>query len=89
MICSCSNEIHPKRVEFLQKKGMKIQCIPCAEGKVVKLAGVQVISGKTERGLEICTPEQAERFEKLSRRAGTGVSQGVKMNQSFIPKIFK
>lgn len=68
---------------------MKVQCIPCAEGKVVKLAGVQVISGKTERALEVCTPEQAEHFNKLSARAGTGVSRGVKMNQSFQPKIFK
>lgn len=89
MNCVCGGDIHPKRVEFLQKKGMKVQCINCAEGNVQKKAGVQVISGKTERQLEICTPEQAARFEKLSARTGVGVSKGVKMDQSFKTKLFK
>ena len=87
--CGCGNTIHPKRVEILEKRASKVICIECAESTVQKLAGVQVVSGKTERAIEICSPEQAERFIKLSARAGTGVSRGVKMNQSFQPKVFK
>lgn len=87
--CSCGNTIHPKRVEILQKQGRRLCCINCAENSVQKLVGVQVVSGKTERAIEICQPEQAKIFEKLSARTGVGVSKGVKMDQSFKLKNFK
>lgn len=87
--CVCGNQIHPKRVEILQKQGKKLSCISCAENNVKKLVGVQVVSGKTERAIEVCEPEQARLFEKLSARTGVGVSKGVKMDQTFKPKNFK
>lgn len=54
-----------------------------------KLVGVQVNSGKTERAIEVCTPDVAAKFEALTRRTGVGVSRGVKMDQSFKAKMFK
>lgn len=88
-ICKCDNEIHPKRVEFLQKRNMPIMCLDCVEGKVQKLGGFMNVEGKTERTIVIAPMEIIEQLHQVSARAGTGVSKGVKMNQSFKSKIFK
>lgn len=43
----CGGEVHPKRIEILQKKGALITCIPCAEAKVPRVTGFQVLRTKT------------------------------------------
>lgn len=89
MYCKCGNEIHPKRVDFLEKYNKPKCCINCAEGKVQKVVGFQVVSGKTEREVQIVSQEEGALLNKLSARAGMGVSKGCKMDQSFKPKLFK
>lgn len=89
MYCKCGSEIPQKRVEFLQKYNKRICCVNCAEGTVQKVAGFQVISGKTEREIQIVSQEEASMLNKLSARAGVGVSKGCKMDQSFKPKLFR
>ena len=64
----CNSEVHPKRIEILQKKGALITCIDCAEQKVHKVTGFQVNEGKSERSIEVCTPEQAQRLMKFQRK---------------------
>jgi len=75
--CKCNAEIHPKRVEFLKKNNLPLTCINCSSTQ--KVVGFQVVSGKTEREIQVCTPAQAAELEAKARRAGTGVSAGVKM----------
>ena len=89
MKCKCGNEIHPKRIEFLQKRNMSIMCLDCAEGKVKKLGGFMDTESKTERTIIIAPMEKIEHLHKVSARAGVGVSKGVKMNQSFKQNLFK
>lgn len=85
--CKCGNEIPPARVAFLQKTNSPLTCFEHSTTQRVK--GFQVIGGKTERYIEVVTPDQAALLEKLGKRAGTGVSKGVKMDQSFKPNLFK
>jgi hypothetical protein len=89
MYCKCGKEIHPKRVEFLEKYSKPLSCIECAEGKVQKVVGFQVVGGKTEREVQIVSQETGAMLNKLSARAGMGVSKGCKMDQSFKPNLFK
>ena len=35
----CNGDVHPKRIEILQKKGALITCIFCAEQKVKRVTG--------------------------------------------------
>jgi RNA polymerase-binding transcription factor DksA len=88
MYCKvCGVEVPQKRVEFLQKAGYSITCLE--HSSTQKVVGFQVISGKTERAIEVCQPEVAAKLEHLSKRQGTGVSRGVKMDQTFKAKHFK
>jgi len=64
----CNGDVHPKRIEILQKKGALITCIDCAESKVQRVTGFQVNEGKSERSIQVCTPEQAKRLMKLQRK---------------------
>lgn len=86
MFCKCGSEIHPKRVEFLQKHNKAMSCISCAEKTVEKLGGFMSTEGKTERTIIIAPMSTVANLQKLSARAGTGVSRGVKMNQSYSAK---
>lgn len=62
----CGVEVHPKRVEILQKNNKPITCLEhSAEQKV---QGFQVNEGKAERYIQINTPEQTQRLNKLSRK---------------------
>lgn len=88
LLCiTCGVEIHPKRVEILQKMGKPLTCLE--HSTTQKLGGYMNIEGKTERTIIIAEMNVIENLHKVSARAGTGVSKGVKMNQSFKPKIFK
>ena len=75
--CSCGAEIHPKRVEFLNKNQLPLTCLEHSQTQ--KKVGFQVVSGKTEREIQIVTTEVAAILEAKSARQGTGVSRGVKM----------
>ena len=86
MFCKCGTEIHPKRVEFLQKHNKAMCCITCAEQTVQKVGGFMSTEGKTERSIIIADMNTISNLHKLSHRAGTGVSRGVKMNQSYSAK---
>lgn len=85
--CHCGAIIPEKRVEFLKKVGNKITCIN--HSTTEKVGGFMAISGKTERELIIGSQESTAALYAASARAGTGVSKGVKMNQSFSAKHFK
>jgi hypothetical protein len=66
----CGGDVHPKRIEILQGRGQLISCIGCAEGKVQKVVGFQVNEGKTDRSIQVCTPEEGARLKKLERKGG-------------------
>jgi len=66
----CGGDVHPKRVEILQGRNQPISCIGCAEGKVQRVVGFQVNDGKTDRSIEVCTPEQYNRLKSLERKTG-------------------
>lgn len=85
--CWCGEELHPKREAFLQKAGKPLTCIK--HSTTQKVGGFMATEGKTERSIIIADMQTIEELHKKSARAGTGVSRGVKMNQSFQPKIFK
>lgn len=85
--CACGAIIPELRVKFLEKNGLKLSCITHSSSERVMC--FQVISGKTERAIEIVSPAQAAKLEQLSKRAGMGVSRGVKMDQSFKANLFK
>jgi hypothetical protein len=85
--CQCGAEIPQKRVEFLQKAGYKLSCIN--HSTTEKLGGFMSTSGKTERELIIGSQESTNALYRASARAGSGVSKGCKMNQSFSAKHFK
>jgi hypothetical protein len=87
MFCKCGAEIPAKRVEFLQKAGKPLTCI--AHSSTQKVGGFMASEGKTERTIIIAEMDVIEDLHKKSARVGVGVSRGVKMNQSFQPKIFK
>lgn len=87
MFCKCGTQIHPKRVEFLQKANKPMTCLNCSTTQ--KVGGFMAVQGKTERAIIIAEMDVIEDLHKKSARAGVGVSRGVKMNQSFQPKIFK
>ena len=54
-----------------------------------KVGGFMAIEGKTDRQIVIADMDTIATLHKLSARAGTGVSRGCKMNQSFSLKHFK
>jgi hypothetical protein len=89
MFCKCGVEIPEKRLAFLLKYNKPKICISCASGTVERVECFQVVSGKTERSIQIVSSEKAKELNALSKRAGTGVSKGVKMDQSFKPNLFK
>lgn len=82
--CKCGVEIHPKRVEILQKINKPLTCINCSTTQ--KVGGFMNTEGKTERTIIIAEMDTIENLHKLSARAGVGVSRGVKMNQSYSAK---
>lgn len=84
MNCKCGKEIHPKRVIILQKMKAPMTCVDCSATQ--KLGGFMSTEGKTERTIVIAPMETISMLEKMSARAGTGVSRGVKMNQSYSAK---
>ena len=81
MFCKCGREIHPKRVEILQSKNQRIQCINCAENTVSKVAGFMPSEAKMRGNIIITDQETAEYLHNASWRAGVGVSRGVKFNR--------
>lgn len=85
--CFCGAEIHPLREKLLNKMGYKITCLQ--HSTVEKLGGFMATSGKTERELIIGSQASTEALYRASARAGTGVSKGVKMNQSYVAKYTK
>lgn len=87
MYCSCGIEVHPLRVKFLQRYGRPITCLEHSSEQ--KKGGFMAISGKTDRQIIIADMDTISNLNKLSARAGTGVSKGCKMNQSFSAKHFK
>lgn len=87
MYCHCGVEVHPKRVEFLKKANKPITCLE--HSATQKVGGFMAIEGKTDRQIVIAEMDVIENLNRLSARAGTGVSKGVKMNQSFSAKHFK
>lgn len=87
MYCKCGSEIPPKREELLKKWGKPLRCFGCSNEQ--KKGGFMTSEGKTERTIIIADMETVEMLHKKAARAGVGVSRGVKMNQSFQPKIFK
>lgn len=66
----CGGDVHPMRIKILEKTKKPISCIGCAENKVQKVVGFQVNEGKTDRSIEVCTPEQAKRLQSLERKTG-------------------
>lgn len=88
----CGEPMHPKREEICKKHGYPMTCVPCKTGVNGKdeerKQCYTVVNGKTERSIEICNAETAEMMYKAGRRAGVGVSKGVKMNQSYDHKVF-
>lgn len=87
-ICiTCGVEVHPKRIEILNKMNKPVTCLEHSTSQ--KVGGFMCTEGKTERSIIIAEMDTIETLHKLSARAGTGVSKGVKMNQSFQPKVFK
>lgn len=85
--CFCGVEIHPLREKLLNKMGYKLTCLQ--HSTVEKLGGFMATSGKTERELIIGSQASTEALYRASARAGTGVSKGVKMNQSYVAKYTK
>lgn len=76
----CAGEVHPKRIEILQKKGALITCIACAENKVQRVTGFQVNNDKACREIQVCTPEQGARLMKMQRKGG-GATGGPSMGR--------
>ena len=66
----CNGEVHHRRVDILKSKGALITCIICAETKVQRVTGFQVNEGKSERSIQVCTPEQGARLKKMERKTG-------------------
>jgi len=83
----CGIKIHPKRIEILTKMNKPITCLE--HSTTQKVGGFMSTEGKTERTIVIAEMDTIENLHRLSARAGTGVSKGVKMNQSFSSKVFK
>lgn len=82
-VCGC--EVHPLRLKFLTKYSKPITCVNHSTAE--KVGGFMTSTGKTERELIITSQETANQLYKMAARAGTGVSRGVKMNQSFKSNI--
>lgn len=85
--CKCGASIHPKREAFLKKAGLPLTCLE--HSTTQKVGGFMSTDSKTERTIIIADMDTIEHLHNVSARAGVGVSRGVKMNQSFQPKIFK
>jgi hypothetical protein len=64
----CNGDVHPRRIEILKLKGALITCITCAEDKVQRVTGFQVNEGKSERSIQVCTPEQGARLSRPDSR---------------------
>lgn len=84
MFCKCGVEIHPKRIEILQKVNKLLTCLNCSTTQ--KVGGFMSTESKTERVIVIAEMDVISNLHKLSARAGMGVSKGVKMNQSYSAK---
>jgi hypothetical protein len=82
--CKCGDEIHPKRIEILDKMGKAHTCLSCSTTQ--KVGGFMSTEGKTERTIIIAEMDTINTLHKLSARAGTGVSKGVKMSQVYSAK---
>lgn len=91
-ICGCGNQINPLRVEALLKMGKslsQINCIECATNKPVpRKTGFMVRDHKMSGSIEIHDdPTITESLYKASKRAGQGVSAGVKFHTKKIKLI--
>jgi len=64
----CGCEVHPKRVEILNKTHAPITCLEHSTTEAVK--GFQANFGKTEYYIEVVTPAQGARLQKLERKTG-------------------
>ena len=84
---TCKIEVHPKRVDILNKMGKPITCLE--HSATQKVGGFMSIEGKTERSIVIAEMDTIENLHRLSARAGMGVSKGCKMNQSYSAKHHK
>lgn len=84
MYCKCGCKIPEKRIEFLQKYNKVLTCVNCSTTQ--KVGGFMTSESKTERTIIIAEMDVIDNLHKLSHRAGTGVSKGVKMNQSYSAK---
>jgi hypothetical protein len=84
----CNGDVHPKRIEILRNKNSAITCITCAESKVQRVTGFQVNEGKSERSIQVCTPEQAKRLMKLQRKGG-GATGGPSMGRKAGEVVYK
>ena len=83
----CNIEVNPKRVEILNKMGKDVTCLD--HSTTQKKGGFMSVEGKTDRTIIIAEMDTIEHLHKVSARAGTGVSKGVKMSQNFNSKVFK
>lgn len=88
-ICSCGTVIPDSTIKAITLNGKyphyadNAKCASCVKSginDVERVAGVMPTDHKMKGQIEICTQEQAARYNSLSRRAGTGVSQGVKFH---------
>lgn len=86
MICKCGNEIVKGRVDALLQMGKspnQINCIQCATANPVpRKTGFMVRDHKMAGQIEIHDdPSVTESLYKASKRAGQGVSVGVKFHK--------
>lgn len=84
----CGDEVHPKRVEILEKNKKPISCISCAESKVKKVTGFQINNDKACREIQVCTPEEGERLMKMQRKTG-GATGGPAMHKNAGKVVYK
>lgn len=61
----CNIEVHPKRVEILNRTGASITCLE--HSATQKVVGFKVSDAKSTF-LEVCTPEQKKRLDSLDRK---------------------
>jgi hypothetical protein len=64
-VCDC--EVHPKRVEILKRTGAPITCLE--HSSTQKVTGFQINEGKSERFIQVCTPEQGRLLKKMERKS--------------------
>jgi hypothetical protein len=79
MFCRCGKEIHPKRVEILQSRNQRLQCISCAEGTVQRVAGFMPSESKMRGQIIITDQDTVRDLIQKSERSGGIVSSGCRM----------